>query len=355
MAFGLRVTNDDGRSMLLDGSMRFASYLGTVTTLSGGGAAGVPRPILPGATPLIVPRQMVYVSGEGGNTSPQISLVKSVGFSGNTLSYQTQEFANMPKGYSNGVIDVFSVQGAASMQGYGISIFNGSNFAGIDDTSYCGVVTYINTINITNGWWGVPSEIVNLGNYIVFARWDNTEYPLYFDRNNNGISLWSGFSSAGGSVQQGTVNNVQIVIVSCGFSPAPPASGYGLTIRNAAGQITYSSRYAPVAWTDAYYSMPGYVETSDASGDRVQWVGPTGNVAYPMVPLCTLGFGRGDYTRSVNNIYKFRRCLLSGFKMSGRNITNSRAKPTSEMEVYQSPRAASAAVNLPCIDAAYYF
>lgn len=355
MAYGLKVVNDDGRAMTLDGSMRFASYLGTVKALSGGGAAGVARPILPGATPIIVPRRMVWVAPAADNGGPNMSLVKSVGFSGSTLSYQTQQFKNMPIGFEVGTIDVFSVQNASSSSGYGISIFNGSNFAEINDTSYCGVVTYINTVNIVNGWWSVPQDIVNLGNYIVFARWDNSDYPLYFDRENNGISLWGAFSSGDGSVQQGTVNNVQIVIVSCGFSPSPPSSGYGLTIRNAYGQITYSSKYAPVAWTDAYYTMPGYVEFSDASGDRTQWVSPSGSVSYPMVPLCTLGFGRGDYTRSVGSNYKFRHCLYTGFKMSGRSITNSRAKPTSEIEIYLSPRAASAAVNLPCIDAAYYF
>lgn len=354
MAYGLRVTNDDGRMMTLDGSMRFASYLGTVQAVSGGSAGGVSRPILSGATPLIVPREMVFIASAGSGSGPGMSVITGLSLSGSTLNYSTKQFNNLGTGVPIGNIDVFSVQGASSHQGYGMSIFGGSNFVEINDTSYCGVVTYIDTVNI-NGWWAVPANIVAMGNYVVFARWNNTDNPLFFDRANNGISVWSGFSSADGAVQQGVVNGVQIVIVSCGFSPAPPASGYGLTIRNASGQITYSSKYAPVAWTDAYYSMPGYEEYSGSNGDVNKWVGPTGTVAYPMVPLCTLGFGRGDYSRNQQNIYYFYKSLLTGFKMSGNQITNSRCKPRGEIERYISPRACAAAVNLPCIDAAYYF
>lgn len=354
MPYGLNVTNDDGRVMTLDGSMRFASYLGTAQTVSGGTVAGVTRPILPGATPLIVPREMVFVAAAGTGSGPGMALINNLSFSGSTLSYSTKKFNNLGDGVPIGAVDVFSVQSAASAQGYGISIFNGSNFVDLNDTAYCGVVTYIDTVNI-NGWWPVPANIVALGNYVVFARWSNTDNPLFFDRANNGISVWSGFSSADGAVQQGVVNSVQIVIVSCGFSPAAPASGYGLTIRNAKGQITYSSKYAPVAWTDAYYGMPGYEEYSGSNGDVNKWTGPTGSVSLPMVPLCSLGFGRGDYSRNQQNIYYFHRALLTGLKMSGNQVTNSRCKPRGEIERYISPRACAAAVNLPCIDAAYYF
>lgn len=352
--YGIRITDDSGKQIVLDGSMRYASFLGNASLNNGGGSVGVDRPLRGSATPFILPRNLVYVAPSAVNPSgPAMAIVTGMSFDGNTLSYSTQSFGASNNAFNIGSADMLSIQHAESQGGYGIRITNGSNFMEISDQSYVGVVSYRATVNISS-WWAVPQEIVNLGNYAVFARWSNTDTPLFFDRAGNGISTWGGFGSNNGAVQGGTVNNVQIVIVSFGFTLTKPGSSYGLVIRNASGQITYSSKYPPVAWPDAYYSMPGYLNYGDQSGDRVNWVSPTGSVSNPMVPLCTLGFGRGDFNRSSGN-YNFRRGLLTGLKMSGNQVTTSRCKPVGDMEVYNRPSDGCAGAKLPCLEASYYF
>jgi len=128
-----------------------------------------------------------------------------------------------------------------------------------------------------------------------------------------------------------------------------------MVIRNASNQITYSSKYPPVMWPDAYYDMGAYENYDDSTGEVLSWVSPTGSVSQPMVPLCSLGVQRGDYSRSTN-IYTFRKCLESGMKMNGNAISSARARSTGrEVALYQYPKAVQASCQLPCIDASYYF
>ncbi|MDJ0473824.1 DUF6453 family protein [Pantoea eucalypti] len=357
--FGVRITPDDGgKQIILDASMRYASYLGGATMTANGSAVGGFKSQPAGSRPLIVPRDLFRLSAQANPAGPSIAFVKSMSFAGNTLNYtagwkspETNTAPATPAGFA----DVFSVAYAANPAAqYGVRFMNGANFMEISDVSYAGYVTFRGIIDI-NGSWGIPQGIVNMGNYVVFARWSNTDVPLFLDRANNTINTYNGFGSTAGSVLGGLVSGIQIVIVSCGISPALPASGYGMVIRNAANQVVYSSRYPPVMWTDAYYDFPYYEDFGDPTGDSVRWINPTGNVALPMIPLCSLGVQRGDYTRS-NNGYRFRPVLYAGFKMSGNSVSTSRAKSAGvEGAVYMQPRAIQAACQLPCIDASYYF
>jgi hypothetical protein len=357
--YGARITPDDGgKQIILDASMRYASYLGSAQMLANAGSVGGFKSQPVNSKALIVPRNLVKVNNSGNPAGPQMAYIKSMSFGGSTLNFNARYInpnGNTPAAVEAGYADVFSVSYAANPSTqYGVRITNGANFMEIGDTSYLGFVTYRAVINI-NGQWSIPSDVLNLGNYIVFARWSNTDTPLYMDRATNMIRTYTGFGSVDGSVQGGSVNNVQVVIVSCGFSPSLPASGYGMVIRNAAGQVTYSSKYPPVMWTDAYYDIVAYENYDDTTGEIQSWVGPTGFVSQPMVPLCSLGVQRGDFSRS-SGIYTFRVCLESGMKMNGNSITSARAKSTLiEAAIYQYPKAVQASCQLPCIDASYYF
>ncbi|WP_312158139.1 DUF6453 family protein [Pantoea piersonii] len=357
--YGVRITPDDGgKQIILDASMRYASYLGSASMMANAGSAGGFKQQPAGSRALIVPRNLVRVYEGTNPAGPPMTYIKSLSFDGSSLIYSAKYISpngNTPSAVEAGYADVFSVSYAANPAvQYGVRITNGSNFMEIGDVSYLGFVTYRATINIS-GEWAIPSDVLNLGNYIVFARWSNTDTPLYLDRATNAIRTYTSFGSIDGSVQGGSVSNVQIVIVSCGFSPSLPVSGYGMVIRNAANQVTYSSKYPPVMWTDAYYDMGAYENFDGSTGEVLSWVNPTGSVSQPMVPLCSLGVQRGDYSRN-NSIYSFRKCLESGMKMNGNAISTARAKSTGrEIAVYQYPKAVQAACQLPCIEASYYF
>lgn len=357
--YGVRITPDDsGKQIILDASMRYASFLGSAQLMANAGVVDGFKSQPLNSRSLIVPRNLVKVNNTGNPAGPQMAYIRSMSFSGTTLSYSARYInpnGNTPVAVEAGNVDVFSIAYASNPSTqYGVRITNGSNFLEIGDASYLGFVTYRATINIS-GQWTIPTEVVNLGNYIVFARWSNTEVPLYLDRASNTIRTYTGFGSVDGSVQGGAVNNIQLVIVSCGFSPALPDSGYGMVIRNAAGQITYSSKYPPVMWTDAYYDVGAYDNYDDTTGEVQAWINPTGSVSQPMIPLCSLGVQRGDFSRS-SGTYTFRVCLESGMKMNGNAITSARAKSTgSQVALYQYPKAVQAACQLPCIDASYYF
>ncbi|CCF10209.1 DUF6453 family protein [Pantoea ananatis] len=354
--YGLRIVPDDGgKPLILDASTRYASYLGTAAVKAASASYGGFKPKPANSKVLILPRNVVKV-GVGDQSGPPVNYISSMSFDGSLNIGIGTIKSNQTSALDIGSVDVYSIQYAANPSAlYGLRITNGANFMEITDASLSGFVTFRGVVDI-NGQWNIPDSVLNLGgNYIVFARWSNTGTPLFLDKDTNSIRTYGAFSSVNGSEQGGLVSGVQIVIVSSGFSPALPASGYGLVIRNTSGAITYSSKYPPVMWSDAYYDFGSYFDTSDSTGDRQAWINPTGNVTRPMVPLCVLGTQRGDYTRSGGN-YQYRKMLLSGMMMSGNSVTTSRAKSTgSDMPIYTYPKAMQIACQLPCIDASYYF
>lgn len=354
--YGVRIIPDDGgKAIILDASMRYASSLGSAR-LTHTVAAPTMKALPAGARPLIVPRNLVNFEDSNNAAGPAIAYVRSMQYAGNRLTFDSRSIS--PGGgykMACGNVDVFSVAGAADPSvTYGVNIRNGSDFMQIGDVSYCGFVTYRAVITVS-GAWTIPSSITSLGSYIVFARWSNTSVPLFLDRDTNTIRTYTAFGNIDGSQQGGTVSNIQIVIVSCGFSPGLPASGYGMVIRNAAGQITYSSKYPPVMWPDAYYNFAAYENFDGSNGEVLSWVNPTGSVSQPMVPLCSIGTQTGDYNRSTDG-FTFRKALYAGMKMNGNAVSTARAKTTGwECAKYDYPKAVQAGCQLPCIDASYYF
>ncbi|WP_241609698.1 DUF6453 family protein [Rosenbergiella australiborealis] len=358
MTYGIRYTPDGFSRSIELSNARVISYLGSVTinTLGDGKTSGnnsaSTKQMQNGATPLIIPRNLVYIHGFIGDGTSAHSSANSVSFSGNTLTagYDT----NNP--YSNkmiaAVVDVFSVGGAQSASGYGIRLTNSTNFLEISDTSYLGFVTWVGTIDI-NGTWDIPSDIVSLGNYVVFANWNNTTTPIYLNRNSNRIECYTSFDSASGSAIGGSVLGVKIIIVSCGFSPQKPSSGYGILIRNSSGQITFSSKYAPAKWNGASFNMNGFKSYDTNNGEILSWSGVSGGVIYgsPMVPLCSIGMQTGNFNRAS----KFRPVMYSGMKMNGSQVTSSRGAGGVGDILIGDIKAVQISCSLPALDTADYF
>lgn len=311
---------------------------------------------------LVVPRSLVAIGWENLDQIPQCAYIESYSVIGSTFSYQYKRYEppSLYPAYSGniGVADVFSVSGAEPQSGYGIRIRNGSNFMSISDKSYLGFVTWRGVVSI-NGTWSIPQSVLSLGNYVVFCRWNNATIPLFLNRDAARIECYSGFASADGSGIAGSVSDVQVVIVSCGFSPALPDSRYGLVIRNSLGVITFTSKFAPVKWSGAYYRFDGYeIEGStngNGSGEVNRWRDPFGSVSRPMIPLCSIGFQRGDFLRRGSSI-NYTKVLYSGMKMSGNSVTSSRAMTSGkDAALGYFPDAFESSCTLPCLDAADYF
>lgn len=299
---------------------------------------------------LVVPTKAAHILDVGGGQS-RVCCLRGANVSGSTLvlnSYQ-QTYTVLPTAMYD--ISVFEVP-QAQPQAYGIALQDAVDFTAITDVSRFGYVTWRGTVNI-NGSWDIP-QVPNRESCVVFARWENGTTPLFFDRDAMAIRTYTAFSSADGSVIGGTVNNVQILIVSSGFVPPLPASGYGVVIRNGQGVVTYSSALPPVLWRGGTITFPYYMENSTGSPAKVQWNACQGNVAYPMVPLGSYGFQSGDYTTTGQ--YPARRFLYSGLLMSGRSVSTFRAKPAGASVYYQYyPVRGQMGITVPVLDAADYF
>lgn len=359
MPFGLRI-RPDGWSKDIDitASSRILSALGRYQ-MNGPGNFGdnvsftqsLVRPATGGILLPIPVKAVELFQNSDGNMS--INCLRGITANGSTMTvnaYHQSRYLNA-NNYSYDVT-LFEIP-AAQPQTYGISMTDATDFCTISDVNRFGYVTWSGTITIS-GEWAIPSTIPNRANCVVFARWNNTSVPLYFDRNSLSIKTYTSFGGSGGASQGGTVSNVQIVIVSVGFNPPLPTSGYGIVIRNAASQITFSSAYPPVIWRGGRVSFPFYIENDTSSGSKIQWNACTGNVALPMAPLGNYGFQCGDFSSTGN--YPTKVALRSGLLMSGNSVSTYRAQPGPGTIYYQSyPVRAQMGMSLPVLDAADYF
>lgn len=353
MAYGFTIRPDGwDKDIDISTSSRIISSLGryNITGTTTGDNVTITTSVSPAATTgglsLIIPNAAVEVQQLANN--PAINVMRTCSVSGSTLTTT----ASVTFGIGRFDVNVFEIP-APSTGSYGIAMYDSVDFTAISDVSRFGYVVYRDTITI-NGSWSIPSSIPNISQCVVFARWDNTSTPLWFDRDTNTIRTYTGFGSNNGSVQGGTVSNIQIVIVATGFSPGIPDSGYGVVIRNSQNVITYSSKYPPVIWRGGMYAFDYYRENSTGSPAKISWINPTGNVALPMVPLGCYGFQCGDY--STSGSFPQRVALYSGLLMTGNSVSTYRAKPASgSIYYYQYPVRAQMGLSIPCIDAADYF
>lgn len=356
MSYGLLVYPDDGQKAIdISISSRVLSYLGrydtvrdTLTTgdnVSWNVTLNTPGT---GGTAVVIPNIGVFVQQLSNN--PRVDILRGITVSGSTMT--VSGYLSLGSGRFN--VSVFEIPSAQSgVESYGIAMSDSANFMALTDVSRFGYVTYRGTIDV-NGTWDIPTTVPNRDTCVVFARFNSTATPLWHDRDTNQLRTYTGFGSNNGSVVGGSITGIQIVIVSTGFVPENPSSGYGVVIRNASGVNTYSSKYPPVIWRGGYFGLPFYIENSTGDASKIQWNAASGNVSLPMVPLGSYGFQCGDF--STTGTFPQKVALYSGLLMSGNSISTYRAKPANGSIYYaQYPVRAQIGYNLPCIDAADYF
>lgn len=361
MAYGMAILPDDnGKVMDISTSSRVLSYLGRFS-IRGGASNGdnisISYPIpnkVTGGVAVAIPNNACYIGGS--QSASFVNVLRGVNVSGTTLTAQVHQETPIAESStpSTANISLFEIPNANSgLEAYGIAMYDSVNFLALTDVSQFGYVTYRATINVA-GTWTIPDSVPNRDTCVVFARFNSGDTPLWHDRDTFQLRTYTGFGSNNGSVVGGSISNIQIVIVSVGFSPGLPNSGYGVVIRNASGVITYSSKYPPVIWRGGYFGFPYYLENDTGNAAKIQWIGASGNVSQPMVPLGSYGFQCGDFTSTGN--FPQKVALYSGLLMSGNSVSTYRAKPAGNSVYFRtSPCRAQMGYNLPCLDAADYF
>lgn len=360
MSHGFMIRPDDGGPIIdISDSSRVLSSLGRYK-VKGASSPGNSTFVNVGITSMTTGGTAVVIPTKSCefyelSNPPSVDILRGATVSGSTMRvnfYQENGYGSS----SNYIADmnVFEIPAANSgLPAYGIAMYNSVNFLAITDVSRFGYVTYRGTINV-NGTWTIPSSVPNRENCVVFARFNSTGTPLWHDRDTNQLRTYTGFGGSGGAGVGGSISNIQIVIVSTGFVPPNPASGYGIVIKNASGVNTYSSKYPPVIWRGGYFPFSFYLENSTGGAGKVQWIGATGNVSQPMVPLGCYGFQCGDY--ETGGEYPQKIAHYSGLLMSGNSVSTYRCKPAGgQVYFYTSPVRAQMGFNLPCLDAADYF
>lgn len=358
MAYGIIIRPDGwNRNLDITTSCRLLSPLGRISVLGSNTIGDVNIPLaLPagysGGALMVIPSKAADITFNPESPSANlISCIRGASASGNTLNLAARIGRRINERAPVFDISVFEIP-PAQTQTYGIALKDAVNFTTISDSSRLGYVTWIGTVNI-NREWSIPS-VANRDNCVVFARWENQSVPLFFDRDSMSIKAFTNFAAGDGAQMVGVVNNVQIVIVSGGFSPQLPSSGYGIVIRNAQNQITFSSALPPVIWRGGVFTLPFYMENSSSGSPKIDWRAATGNVALPMVPLGNYGYQCGDY--DYGGTYPSKPMLYSGLLMSGNSVSTYRAKPAGMTVYYQTyPSRGQAGLSLPCLDAADYF
>lgn len=379
MASGIvRWLPDDGRKwQQFDASTKYVSYIGSAQLNGNVTSVGTGKAVPAGFTPMVIPRVTYYTqtAGQGGKWNIWWAGDLSLDSGGNV------HWSNHSKTiYGNGhetidrpvaVVDAFAIAPAQRGSGRpGVWASDGADFSAIDDTSMIGYVIYRDSFHIS-GTWGVPQDVINkVGDrYVVFARWTNSA-RVGLNRKYNRIEVYN----ANGTGIGGDVD-IQVVIVACGAIPEYPNAGsngraVGMIIRNSQGQVTFSTKYPALQWRGASYNFSYYESFDSNRNEQLRWVGPSGNVSQPMIPLCSIGkqTNTDDDQSGIPAGFTGMHGVYAAFMMRGDNAVSccrgSRdnllpdnynwAGPGNGI-MTMSPTVFNTAVNLPCIDATDYF
>ncbi|WP_420841475.1 DUF6453 family protein [Erwinia endophytica] len=133
---------------------------------------------------------------------------------------------------------------------------------------------------------------------------------------------------------------MDVIIFTNGTTPSPPE--YGIAIWNSQGQCTFSSRTAPMVWSENYVTF---------NGTPGQYTGPNQSVSKLAIPLCCVGADTGDST--LNDGYKI--LYNAGIRMSGNTVCGLKAHASG----ITYPQSAGiiktiTPISLPVIDSSIY-
>lgn len=286
-----------------------------------------------------IPGNEIFVVGNtgrvfGGSSGyPSFGGLSGWSTSGNTvkLSFNVK---NQKAFFTN--FSCYQIQRPQSVtDSYGIMIQDSVNWMSINSDSRLGFVTWQGTVDITGSW--VLPQVINDASKTVFCNFNDPNLCLFHNRDANRLEVWR--DSSGESVNQGTLR-VNIVIISSGFYPATP-NGYGMVIKNASGNNTYTSDTTPMIWDGRYWQVPWVAGEWRDTG-----------ISRPMMPLPIIGYHGGDQIFNGGR----RNYYTNGFRMSGSSISYWRnGGGWTPQTLNFSQQFYSSQISMPILNADNYF
>lgn len=304
MPEGILIDYNDGRPvMAITAGLRSPSFC---TSFSGWSSQPmqypVNTPLIPGSQIIVIPTNPVYIYSFAEFDVAFMTVVTRNGDSGVIIGAETIGGKSLVPDWSGYVMELLP----AATYHEGLLVANSTDFTAISNQAALMTCAYSGRITV-NGSAPLP-----VGG-IPFGKWDNPNVSVGFDGGNiivRDISYTGRDDVAGAAT-------IDLVI----FNQTAPVGGDGITMTNAAGQVTFSTLKRPFVYdrqiqiTDAFQNIGGGYCQIVYTGAQVRMNGGYGNLRMKGVVMAG-GSVRSAYNRVFGNY------ASKGWDMTrNRNIT----------------------------------
>ena len=304
MAEGIFINYNDGRPvMAITAGLRAPSFC---TSFSGWSPQPmqypVYTPLVPGSQVIVIPTNPVYIYSFAEFDVAFMTVVTRNGDSGVIIGAETIGGKSLVPDWSGYVMELLP----AATYNEGLLVANSTDFTAISNQAALMTCAWSGRITV-NGSAPLP-----VGG-IPFGKWDNPNVSVGFDGGNiivRDISYTGRDDVAGAAT-------IDLVI----FNQTAPVGGDGITMTNAAGQVTFSTLKRPFVYdrqiqiTDEFQNIGGGYCQIVYTGAQVRMNGGYGNLRMKGVVMSG-GSVRSAYNRVFGNY------ASKGWDMTrNRNIT----------------------------------
>ncbi|EPF2242701.1 DUF6453 family protein [Citrobacter werkmanii] len=295
MPEGILIDYNDGRPvMAITAGLRAPSYCGATSGQHGVGEGtgyDVPVTMTDGSELITISTRPVKI--QNFTNPPNIYYMSSITRNGN--SSVTINFDK--KGYRNGEYVDFDATFLeilpAVTYNEGLFTSNSTDFTAISNQSRLMTCAYSGRITVS----GSASLPVS---GIPFGKWDNPNVSVGFDGDN---IIVRDISYTGRDDLEGTVS-IELAI----FNLTAPVAGDGITMTNAAGQVTFSTQKRPLVYdrtiqiSDSFQNIGGGYCHLTCTGTQVRMIGGYANVRTKGIVMSG-GSIRSAYNRVFGNYF----------------------------------------------------
>ena len=304
MPEGILIDYNDGRPvMAITAGLRAPSFC---TSFSGFSSQESQYPVntslVTGSQVIVIPTNPISIYDFSYYDVAMMGNVARNGNSGVIISVETLGGGSFYPDWSGYVMEILPAQ----TYNEGLFVSNSTNFTAISNAAKLMTCAYTGRITV-NGSTPLPVS------GIPFGKWSNPNVSVGFDGANiivRDIS-YSGRDDVAGSA------TIDLVI----FNQTAPVGGDGITMTNAAGQVTFSTRKRPFVYdrqlqiTDSFQNINNGFCQITYTGAQVRMNGGYGNLRTKGVVMSN-GNVRSAYNKVVGNYYS------NGWDMTrNRNIT----------------------------------
>lgn len=293
MPEGILIDYNDGRPvMAITAGLRAPSFC---TSFSGESPETsqtnqyyqVNTPLIPDSQIIVVPTNPIYIYDFAYYAIAMMGSVTRNGNSGVRISIEVINDSWMIPNWSGYVMELLP----AATYNEGLLVANSTDFTAISNQAALMTCAYSGRITV-NGSAPLP-----VGG-IPFGKWDNPNVSVGFDGTN---IIVRDISYTGRDDVTGTAT-IDLVI----FNQTAPVGGDGITMTNAAGQVTFSTLKRPFVYdrqiqiTDAFQNIGGGYCQIVYTGAQVRMNGGYANLRTKGVVMSN-GSVRSAYNRVVGN------------------------------------------------------